>query len=208
MDDHASVRRGFALLINEQKDLQVCGEAAGVVDGLECVTKLKPDLAIVDITLKEGNGIELVKEMRRRKLKSRILVVSMHEESVFAERAIRAGANGYIMKHETPECLIKAVRRVIEGKVYLNETISAELLENMVGAGLTGRASVEDLSDRELEVLGSIGEGLNTAEIAGKLHISPKTVDTYRMRLKVKLNLDTSAHLLRYAIHWKRERQR
>jgi DNA-binding NarL/FixJ family response regulator len=207
VDDHAAVRRGFALLIERESDLKVCGEASGPADGLREIRRLKPDLVLADLSLGEGSGLDFIQAVRRRFPKLPVLVVSMHEESLFAERALRAGANGYIMKEATPEGLLSAVRRVLDGRLYLSDATSESLLETLLGKSAPREDPFQKMSDRELQIFQSIGEGLSTTEIAENMHISAKTVDTYRARLKARLGLETSAELLRHAIRWNRERR-
>lgn len=207
VDDHASVRRGLALLIDRERDLKVCGEASGVADAMRQARKLKPDMILVDLSLKEGSGLELIRNLKEWDSTLPILVVSMHDESIFAERAMRAGARGYIMKEETPECLIQAIRRVLSGKVYLSDDVSESLLEKMVGGEKARKDPIHTLTDRELMIFQAIGEGLSSLEIAERLHLSVKTIETYRARIKERLSLGTSADLLRYALRWTLERR-
>ena len=206
VDDHAAVRRGFALLVEQERDLKVCGEAGDPAEALRQAKRLHPDLVLVDLGLKEGSGLELIRHLREWRSDLLILVVSMHEESIFAERAMRAGAKGYIMKEETPECLIQAIRKVLSGKVYLSASASEELLERMVAGDPSRKDPIHSLSNRELVIFQAIGEGLSSQEIAEQLHLSVKTVETYRARIKVRLNLGSSADLLRHALRWTLER--
>ncbi len=205
VDDHPIVRKGIAELINSEPDLQVCGEASTMQEAMSLVTKLKPGLLIVDISLDGNNGVELMKNLSGRPGSPPILAYSMHDESIYAERCLRAGAKGYVMKHSSPEILLEAMRQVLKGKIYLSEPMSDRLLGKLVGAGTgtgPGTSPIDTLSDRELEVLQLLGKGQTTALIADSLCLSVKTVETYREHLKQKLNLANGQELLRYAIEW------
>jgi DNA-binding NarL/FixJ family response regulator len=206
VDDHPLVRSGFQQLIAGEADLSICGEAGTVSEALEKVMRHKPDVAIVDISLPDGNGLELVKRLRIRSPKTRILVISMHDEELFAERALRAGVQGYINKQEAAEKVIEAIREILSGKLYLSRRMTERLL-NRVSSGTEalGRSPVGSLSDRELEVFDLIGRGLATGEIADKLHLSVKTIETYRANIKKKLNLKSASELSRTAIQWSLE---
>lgn len=203
MDDHALVRRGLAVMIGDEPDLEVCGEAADTVEALARVAALKPDLVIIDITLKTGHGLDLMKQIRARDERVRMLVLSMHDEKLFAERALRSGAMGYINKEEATSKVIEAIRQVLSGRVYVSAAMTERLLSR---AACSGEPSVrlpsECLSDRELTVFQMIGQGLPTREIAARLHLSIKTVETYREHIKSKLDLKNSAELSRHAAQW------
>jgi DNA-binding NarL/FixJ family response regulator len=201
VDDHPVVREGLSALIAAQPDLAVCGQAAGCAEAVSLAETTRPDLIIVDISLKDGNGIELIKRIRARDASVRFLVSSMHDESVYAERALRAGALGFLGKQESTQKIIDAIRRVLEGKIYLSERMSQRLLHGLV-AGSAERSSVEALADRELQVFELIGQGLNTRQIAAQLHLSCKTVETYRGRIRDKLNLGRGGELAHYAMQW------
>jgi len=202
VDDHPLVREWLTNLINQQHDLVVCGECGSAPAARQLVAQKKPDIAIVDITLTEGSGIELIKDMRIENPKTAIIVLSMHDESLYAERALRAGARGYVMKRETTKKIITAIRHVLEGKLYVSEKLAAAITERFAG-GKTGAGSpVEQLSDRELEVFQMLGQGMETRQIAESLHISMKTVQVYCARIKEKLNLSTATELLREAVRW------
>ncbi|RCX26062.1 response regulator transcription factor [Thioalbus denitrificans] len=199
IDDHPLVRAGLRALIDHEHDLAVCGEAAGSGEALKLADDLAPDVAIVDLSLTEGSGLELIKRLHARHPATLLLVCSMHDESLFAERALKAGARGYINKQEATNNVVDAVHRVLEGGIYL----SATMTQRMRQAGNAGRqASVGDLTDRELEVFGLIGEGLATSRIAEQLHLSIKTVESHREKIKKKLNLATGSELARYAVQW------
>jgi DNA-binding NarL/FixJ family response regulator len=203
VDDHPVVRRGLAYLINQEGDLIVCGEAEDAHEALAQVQKQRPDLAIVDLVLKQSSGIDLVKELKRRYPKLPVLVISMHEESLYAERALRAGAKGYIMKHEVDEVIMNAIRRVLKGEIYVSSAVSERILQSFTQASAQhSGASVQSLSDRELEVFHLIGRGVKTREIAERLHVSTKTVETYRARIKLKLHLSSSGELTQFAVEW------
>lgn len=204
VDDHPPVREALALRIGRQPDLEVCGEAADVGEALRLLAGARPDVAVVDITLKSGDGIDLIKRIRDRDDHVRILVWSMHPESLYAERALRAGALGYVNKDQATGTIVEAIRRVLEGKVYLSEAMTERLLHRAVGGGRDGvtRSPVDVLADRELEVFRLIGEGVKTAEIAERLHLSVKTVETYRDRIRQKLDLADGTKLAHYAAQW------
>jgi len=204
VDDHPIVRKGIAELINNEPDLAVCGEAANMQEAMSLATKLKPGLLVVDISLDGNNGVELMKNLSGRPGAPPVLAYSMHDEAIYAERCLRAGAKGYVMKHTAPETLLEAIRQVLKGKIYLSEPMSDRLLGKLVGAGATAAATspIDTLSDRELEVLQLMGKGQTTAQIAESLCLSVKTVETYREHLKQKLNLANGQELLRYAIEW------
>jgi DNA-binding NarL/FixJ family response regulator len=204
VDDHPAVREGLALRIEGHPDLAVCGEAADVPEALKLVAETRPDVAVIDIALKNGNGLDLIKRIKGRDDSVKMLVWSMYNESLYAERALRAGALGYINKENATDQIINAIRCVLTGKVYLSEPLTGQLLGRLVrgGAEQARRSPVAALSDRELEVFHLIGQGLDTQQIAAKMRVSPKTVETYRARIKEKLNLKRSVDLLRHALQW------
>jgi DNA-binding NarL/FixJ family response regulator len=204
VDDHPAVREALALRIGRQPDLEVCGEAADMSDALRLVTDTRPDVAVVDISLKTGNGIDLIKRIKDRNDRIRMLVWSMHSESLYAERALRAGALGYINKDQATDRIIEAIRRVLEGKVWLSETLAERMLQRAVGGQRQEimRSPLDVLADRELEVFRLIGEGVKTTDIAERLHLSVKTIETYRDRIRQKLNLSDGTKLAHYAVHW------
>ncbi len=203
VDDHPIVRKGLSQLINQEADLVVCGEAANAENALETLKKLKPDLAIVDISLKGVDGIELIKQMKVRYSSLPVLVVSMHDESLFAERALRVGARGYIMKQEAIENMMEAIRKVLRGELYISERVSATIVKKFIDGKSESTSSPEELlSDRELEVFQLIGQGIGTREIAEQLHVSVKTVEAYRANIKEKLSLKNATELLKHAMHW------
>lgn len=205
VDDHPLMREGLAQLINGQDDLVVCGEAGDRAAAIEAVDTGRPDLAIVDLSLKEQSGMELIKDLRARAPEVVILVLSMHDESVYAERALRAGARGYIMKREASERVLDAIRRALAGDVVVSEQIMSGILNNLSGRMDTGRAAaIAPLSDRELEILTLIGNGYGVREIGRMLGISAKTVEAHRANMKEKLKLSSGGALLQFAIRWNR----
>ncbi len=203
VEDHPIVRQGLMLLINEEDDLEVCGQAEDVVGGLAAVESMKPDLAVVDLFLKGSDGLELVKALRDRKPEVPTLVLSMHQESLHAERALRAGAKGYVMKEEATDSVLRAIRRVLGGEIHVSDRVSSRLLSRAVG-GRAGRGSepLGRLSDREFEVFTFLGHGLGPREIAERLSLSVKTVDAHRENIKAKLGIKNGPALLRYAIEY------
>ena len=203
VDDHALVRRGLVELIEREPDLEVCGEAVDADDALRQVTAARPDLVIIDLSLKSGHGINLIKQIRASHKNVKMLVSSMHDESLFAERAVRAGALGYISKDEPTETVLQAIRHVLRGQLYLSSQMTSNLLGRAVdGKEVTERSPLQCLSDRELEVFQRIGQGQTTRQIAADLDLSVKTIETYREHIKKKLNLKNSAELNRHAVQW------
>ncbi|HTV40809.1 MAG TPA: response regulator transcription factor [Candidatus Sulfotelmatobacter sp.] len=203
VDDHPMMRQGLAQLIGLERDLAVCGEAENAGSALNAVSALKPDLVLADISLPGKNGLELIKDFQAIQPGLPVLVISMHDESLYAERVLRAGGRGYIMKQEGGKKLMQAVRQVLEGKVYVSEKMSAGILENLSGrrAGMEG-SPMEKLTDRELEIFQLIGQGKGTQDIAETLHLSVKTVDVHRANIKTKLKLKSASELIRYAVRW------
>ena len=205
VDDHPVTRQGVAVLINQESDLVVCGEASSAPAAIELVQKENPDLAIVDITLKTTSGIELLKNMRALAPQMPVLVMSMHDESLYAERALRAGAMGYIMKHEASDKVLQAIRQVLSGELFLSDKMKEKMLHRLVHNRKEEVVfSMDTLSDREMEVFQLIGNGYSTRQIAQQLNLSVKTIDSYREHLKVKLGLKAGADLVRHAIQWVR----
>lgn len=204
VDDHPAVREALALRVGRQPDLEVCGEAADMPDALRLVAETRPDVAVVDLSLKTGSGIELIKRIRDRDDRVRILVWSMHSESLYAERVLRAGALGYINKDQATDKIIEAVRQVLHGKVWLSDAMSERMLHRIVARGRDDvtQPRLEALADRELEVFRLIGEGTKTADIARQLHLSVKTVETYRDRIRRKLGLENGTTLVHIATQW------
>ena len=204
VDDHPILRKGLTLLINQEPDLFVCAEAENAQMALESLDNVMPDMAIVDISLPGIDGIELIKELRLRHKEMPVLVVSMHDEALYAERSLRAGARGYIMKQEALEKVLVAIRKVLEGEIFVSERITTKMLEKFVSVeGVSQAASPIDLlSNRELTVFRLIGQGHKTRQIAERLHLSIKTVESYRAHIKEKLKLGDGTDLLKYAIQW------
>ena len=204
VDDHPILRKGLTLLINQEPDLFVCSEAENAQMALESLDNVVPDMAIVDISLPGIDGIELIKELRLRHKEMPVLVVSMHDEALYAERSLRAGARGYIMKQEALEKVLVAIRKVLEGEIFVSERITTKMLEKFVSVeGVSQAASPIDLlSNRELTVFRLIGQGHKTRQIAERLHLSIKTVESYRAHIKEKLKLGDGTDLLKYAIQW------
>jgi DNA-binding NarL/FixJ family response regulator len=201
VDDHPVLRQGLARLINDQADLTMCGEADSPVEAMRLLPVAKPDVVIVDLTLRGGDGLELCKQIRDRFTSLPILVVSMHDETLYAERALKAGARGYVMKQEPQEAVITALRTVAKGDVYLSGKMSAKLLRSFSGPKSDADlAPLERLTDRELEIFRLIGEGQSVRTMAEKLFLSTKTVEAHKEHIKQKLNLKSSNELLQYAI--------
>ncbi|MGD0541645.1 MAG: response regulator transcription factor [Tepidisphaeraceae bacterium] len=201
VDDHPVLRQGLGRLIDDQPDLAICGEAESPVEAMRLLPAAKPDVVIVDLTLKGGDGLELCKQIRDRFTTLPILVVSMHDESLYAERALKAGARGYVMKQEPQETVMTALRTVAGGEVYLSAKMSAKLLRSFSGVKSDGDLPpLERLTDRELEIFRLIGEGHSVRTIAEKLFLSTKTVEAHKEHIKQKLNLKSSNELLQYAI--------
>jgi DNA-binding NarL/FixJ family response regulator len=204
VDDHPIVRDGLITLINHQQDLGVCGEAEDAAQALKSISELKPEVIIVDIGLKSSDGIELTKSIKARYPRLPVIVLSIHDESVYAERALRAGAQAYLMKEVVSENIVTAIRTVLSGEIYVSNTIGKKLLRKISATGNvdTISAPIDSLSDRELEIFRLIGQGYKPSKIAESMHLSVKTVETYRARIKDKLNLANADELLRYAIQW------
>lgn len=206
LEDHPIMRRGYRTLINGEIDMEVCGEAERASEALEKISDLHPDLVIADISLEGMNGIEFIKRLQTERPDVDVLVVSMHEESLYAERALQAGAAGYLMKKEAESRVIPAIRQVLGGRYYVSDRIQDKIMHQFAGhmpAKKTGqKASLAQLSDRELEVFELHGRGLSTREMAEEMHISPKTVATHRGRIKAKLSIQSTPELVRRAVVW------
>jgi DNA-binding NarL/FixJ family response regulator len=206
VDDHPVTQHGLAELINAEPDLMACGAAGDIAEAIEQIEHCRPDAAIIDLSLRDGSGIALIEQVKSRYPEMRMLVSSMYDESLFAERVMRAGAMGYINKQETTEKLIFAIRQVLLGEVYLSPRMANRLLRCVVRGSLGSDNPIDGLSNRELEVFELIGQGMTTKQIAGRLHLSPKTIETHREKIKGKLALRNSAELSCRAVQWVIER--
>lgn len=202
VDDHPLVRFGIMQLIENADGLTVCGEADSVAQARKKVAELQPDLVVLDISLKDGSGLDLVKHVRAEHPEVRILVSSMHDESLYAERAVRAGAMGYVHKEAAGETVLEAIQQVLDGEVYLSPNMVHRVLGNLARGKVPDKGGVQSLSDRELEVFEQIGHGQTTRQIAQRLHLSAKTIETYRENIKGKLHLRTAGELHQYAVQW------
>ena len=202
VDDHPLVREMLRNLIEQQPDMTVCGEAEDAAKALKGIAAGKPHVAIIDLSLKESSGLELIKQVKHRYPQMSQIVLSMHDEKLYAERVIRAGARGYVMKRESTKQIVAAIRAVRSGKLWLSETVSDAFAQRFVGAPPQSGSSLESLSDRELEVFGLLGQGLPTRQVALSLNVSIKTVQAYCARIKQKLQLASATELLREAIRW------
>jgi DNA-binding NarL/FixJ family response regulator len=203
VDDHSFMRDGLAQLIDRQPDMKVCGEAGDPGEAMTQLEKTKPDLVLTDLTMPGRSGLEFIKDLRARDPSIAILVISMHDEAVYAERVLRAGARGYIMKGAGGENLLTALRQVLRGEVYVSPQVSARIVASLTGDKPRGSASpIEKLTDREFEIFQLIGQGKSTRDIAEQLHLSPKTVDVHRTHLKEKLELKDATSLIRHAVRW------
>ena len=204
IDDHPLLVQGLSDLINAQPDLEVVGTSGDWTVALKHLQKQEPSIVVLDITLENSNGVEVLKNLKVHFPSLRVLMLSMHDENLYAMRSLKAGAAGYIMKAEATEKVVTAIRKILSGEVYLSDSMSKKMMSQLVGRRRdTGGSPLEDLSDRELEVFQMIGEGLTTRQIAEKLHLSVKTVETHRAHIKEKLNLTNSTELVQHAIHWK-----
>ena len=203
VDDHPIVRQGLIKLIEQEAELEVCGESGTVAAALEDLKALGPDVVLVDISLEDSNGLELIKLVEDLGLQIPMLVLSMHDESLYAEHALRAGASGYVMKQAASNTLIQAIHKVLEGEIYVSKSMSSQMLKMAFRTGGEDtRTGTESLSLRELEVFELIGRGNSTREIADQLHLSVKTIETYRAHIKDKLQLRSGTELMQRAIHW------
>ena len=205
VDDHPVVRRGLRELLHDEPDLEMCGEAESSEEALEQLADAAPDVVVVDLTLKSGHGLKLIHDIKDRSPKVKSLVSSMHDEMLFAERVLRAGAMGYINKQASPEKIISAIRQILHGEIYLSSRMANRLLHRVSGDRLPEKSTVERLTDRELQVFQMIGQGLSTREIAKDLELSRKTIETHREKIKAKLRLRNSTELSRDATRWAME---
>lgn len=203
VDDHPIVRQGLTEMISQQADLKVCGYAHNTERALPQIREQKPDLVLLDISLADGHGIELLKSIKIEFPKLIVLILSMHDENVFGIRALRAGAAGYVMKQASPEHVLAAIRKTLDGEIYVSENLQRRMVQQFRGARVPRTGSpLEDLSDRELEVFGLLGKGMTTRQIAEHLHLSIKTIESHRAKIKEKLSLKNSMELLQHAIQW------
>jgi DNA-binding NarL/FixJ family response regulator len=204
VDDHPLLRQGLAMLINREPDLMVCGEAEEASAAMKAIAAARPDIMIADISLNGPDGLDMLKNIRSLYPDLPVLILSMHDESIYAERALRTRANGYIMKQEATDQVLVAVRRILDGEIYLSNRMANKLLQQYMSGGVVDTKSrLAALSDRELEVFRLIGEGFGTRQIADALHLSMKTVESYQAHLKIKLSLRTGRELMQHAIQWK-----
>ncbi len=202
VDDHPIVRQGLRQLIDQEDDLKVCGEAADVREAHAALQQTQPNVVVLDLSLRGSNGIDLIKDIRSKYGQLPVLVCSMHDESIYAERLLSAGANGYIMKEATADQLLSALRQVLAGELYVSKHVKSRMMERVaVGGRKQPEDRIERLSNRELEILGLLGQGKTTREVAESLNLSGKTIDTHRQRIKNKLGLQTSAQVTQFAIH-------
>ena len=203
VDDHPLVRQGLGQIINNETDLEVIGEAEDASKALHLIETKQPDLVIVDISLRGNNGLELIKNIKAVLPNLPILVFSMHDESVYAQRALRAGARAYVMKQESADKILLAIRRIIDGDIYVSHRVADQVLQQLVNGKTSGSESpIERLSDRELEVIQLIGKGLSTREIASNLNLSVKTIESHRAHIKEKLNLRNATELVQFSVQW------
>jgi len=202
VDDHPIVRQGLALFIDREPDLMVCGEAEDAASALQAIRESTPDFVILDISLDGRDGLELLKTLRVGHPNLPVLILSMHDESVYAERSLRAGANGYIMKQEAADKVITAIRQILGGDVYLSDRLTKRMLQQFVNGSISPRDPLAKLSDRELEVFRLIGAGHGTRQIADELHVSTKTVESYQAHIKEKLALRNARELVQHAVEW------
>jgi DNA-binding NarL/FixJ family response regulator len=202
IDDHPIVRQGFAQLINRESDMETVGEAEDSASAMRVIDEQEPDLALIDLSLKDSNGLELIKNLAASDGKLKMLVISLHDEKVYAERALRAGAKGYVMKSEATKNVMTAIRSVLRGDVYLSDTMRGRIIERYTEGRIVDGNPTEILSDREFEVFQLIGSGLQTSKIAEQLNLSVKTIETYKSHIKTKLGLSSGTELMQRAVEW------
>lgn len=208
VDDHPLIRRALAALISAENDMEMCGQAEDASAGLQEIMKLQPDLVIVDITLKGNSGLELIKSIRAFNPKIQIVVLSMHHESIYGLRVLKAGARAYVMKHDAMTKVVEAIRRVRNGDLFVSDYVANEMLNQLVGGQSSDNPTaspVSSLSDRELEVVNLIGNGLLTREIAARLHVSVKTIETHRAHIKTKVHVQNATQLVQFCVRWVEE---
>jgi len=202
VEDHPVFRRGLTHLIESDPEFGVCGHAASFSEALDQLRRVEADAVILDVAIEGANGLELVKHLRTEHPHLALLVLSVHDELIYGPRALRAGANGYLMKRESDDLLLQAVRQVLSGKVFVSPALNRELIHRVTSQGEPGKSRLEALSDRELEVLALVGQGLSSIDIAENLHISVKTVETHRLHVKEKLGIGHASELVRFATQW------
>jgi DNA-binding NarL/FixJ family response regulator len=202
VDDHPVVREGLAMHLATQPDLEVCGEAEDLPGALALLASARPDVAIIDISLNNSNGLELIRRMKDRQDGVRVLVWSMYPENLYAERALRAGAQGYLNKGQATHHVLDAIRAILQGRLYVSGVLADQLMQRVVGRKVEERSAIDSLSDRELEAFQLIGEGMATESIAERMHVSPKTVETFRARIKEKLGISSLNELIQRAVQW------
>jgi len=202
VDDHPIVRQGLGLLIDREPDLSICGEADGAHSAFHAITTLRPDLVVLDVSLSGPDGLDILKEIRSKSGSLPVLILSMHDETIYAERALRAGANGYIMKQEATEKVLVAIRRILQGDLYLSERLTNTMLHHFAHGTLSKNSPIVGLTDRELEIFRLIGEGHSTRQIANELHLSVKTIESHQAHIKEKLALRNARELVQHAIEW------
>lgn len=202
VDDHPMMRDGLRQLIGNESDLELCGEADTAALALELAVKTKPDVMLVDITLRNGNGLDLIKDLQASVPETAVIVLSMHDESLYAERVLRAGGRGYIMKQEGGRKIIEGIRRVADGGTFVSDAIASKIVDIFSRRSRDAQTPVERLTDREFQVFQLIGQGLSTREMAERLHVSAKTIEVHRVNIKEKLNTPTLPDLIRYAVRW------
>lgn len=207
VDDHPLVREGLKALIAGEPDLCVCGETGSMRDAQNLVREKQPDIVIIDLSLEDGNGLDLIRRLKNRYPQTKLLVCSMRDESLFAERAIATGAHGYINKHEVTTRIIEALHRVLDGKIYLSSQMVERIVSSLSQNQLPTDSAIKELSNRELEVFWLIGQGRSTGEIAEHMHLSTKTVETHREKIKRKLGLTSAGELMRHAVQWDLEQK-
>jgi DNA-binding NarL/FixJ family response regulator len=203
VDDHPIVRQGMRMILSQEPDMRVCGEAESVSEALKKIPEAQPQVAIVDLALKQSSGLELIKDMQIRHPEILVLVLSMRDETLYAERVLHAGARGYVLKQEGGSIVVEGIRKILQGQIFLSEKMASKMLQKMVNPKADPlKPSVENLTDRELAVFELIGAGLPTREIAEKLHLSVKTIDSHREHIKEKLQIDNASELLKHAVQW------
>ncbi|MGN6385319.1 MAG: response regulator [Verrucomicrobiota bacterium] len=202
VDDHPMMRDGLRQLIGNESDLELCGEADTASLALELAVKTKPDVMLVDITLRNGNGLDLIKDLQASVPETAVIVLSMHDESLYAERVLRAGGRGYIMKQEGGRKIIEGIRRVADGGTFVSDAIASKIVDIFSRRSRDAQSPMERLTDREFQVFQLIGQGLSTREMAERLHVSAKTIEVHRVNIKEKLNTPTLPDLIRYAVRW------